>query len=64
MLINEANFLGTHFYHSHSSFQRGDGAFGPYIVRQTATQEPHALLYDFDLTEHVIFPQEWFHAVG
>ncbi len=50
---------GTHFWHSHTSFQRGDGAFGAYTVRQP--DDPHAHLYDEDLTEHTIFVQEWFH---
>ena len=51
------------FYHSHVSFQRGDGNFGTYIVRQTPENDPNSDLYDYDLTEHVIFPQEWFHKV-
>ena len=59
-----ARTTGTMFYHSHTSFQRGDGAFGPYIVRRTAEKEPQAELYDFDLTEHLIFPQEWFHSAS
>ncbi|TRY73881.1 hypothetical protein TCAL_12804 [Tigriopus californicus] len=57
----EAVVPGTHFYHSHNSFQRGDGAFGPYIVREKASHDAHRSLYDHDLSEHVIFPQEWFH---
>ena len=57
----QARTTGTMFYHSHTSFQRGDGAFGPYIVRRTAETDPQTHLYDFDLTEHLIFPQEWFH---
>ena len=52
------------FYHSHVSHQRGDGNFGPYIVRQTPEDDPNSHLYDFDLTEHMIFPQEWFHEVS
>ena len=59
----KADVSGTMFYHSHVSFQRGDGNFGTYIVRQTPENEPNADLYDYDLTEHVIFPQEWFHKV-
>ena len=59
-----ARTTGTMFYHSHTSFQRGDGAFGPYIVRRTPESEPNSHLYDFDLTEHLIFPQEWFHSVS
>ena len=45
-------------------FQRGDGHFGAYVVRQTVKDDPHANLYDYDLTEHVIIAQEWFHAVS
>jgi hypothetical protein len=52
------------FYHSHMSFQRGDGAIGPYIVRLTAQNDPNAHLYEYDLTDHFIFPQEWFHIVS
>ena len=52
------------FYHSHVSHQRGDGNFGPYIVRQTPEDDPNSHLYDYDLTEHMIFPQEWFHEVS
>ena len=51
------------FYHSHMSFQKGDGLFGPYIVRRPAGTDPNDHLYDYDLTEHLIFPQEWFHKV-
>ena len=59
-----ARTTGTMFYHSHTSFQRGEGAFGPCIVRRTAENDPQTHLYDFDLTEHLIFPQEWFHAAS
>ena len=52
------------FWHSHVSFQRGDGLFGPYIVRRPVGNDPNDYLYDFDLTEHFIFPQEWFHIVS
>ena len=45
------------------SFQKGDGLFGPYIVRKPAGTDPNDHLYDYDLTEHLIFPQEWFHKV-
>lgn len=59
----KARTSGTMFYHSHMSFQRGDGLFGPYIVRQPVGQDPNDYLYDYDLTEHLIFAQEWFHMV-
>ena len=51
------------FYHSHTPFQIGDGNFGPYIVRQPFEEDVNSHLYDYDLTDHVIFPQEWFHTV-
>ena len=55
---------GTNFWHSHTMFQRGDGHFGAYVVRRTPANDVHSKLYDFDLTEHVIIAQEWFHAVS
>ena len=55
---------GTHFWHSHTSFQRGDGAFGSYVVRQPHDVDHHGDLYDEDRTEHIIFVQEFFHIVS
>ena len=52
------------FYHSHVAFQRGDGLFGPYIVRAIRDTDPNSKEYDFDLTEHFISVQEWFHKVS
>ena len=54
---------GSNWYHSHSSYQRGDGLLGMYIVRLPPEQEVHSLHYDFDLTDHYIIAQEWFHGV-
>ena len=34
-----------------------------YIVRLPPEQEVHSLHYDFDLTDHYIIAQEWFHGV-
>ncbi|KAK2717485.1 hypothetical protein QYM36_006309 [Artemia franciscana] len=48
---------GTHFYHSHSAIQRGDGIAGPFIIRQP--EDPHKDLYDFDLSEHVLIVDDW-----
>ncbi len=59
-----AQVPGTHFYHSHTSFQRGDGAFGAYVVRQPKELEHHGDQYDEDLTEHYIMLQEYFHIVS
>ena len=38
---------GTHFWHSHVSFQRGDGAFGGYVVRQESTSISHIVTYQY-----------------
>ena len=55
---------GSMFYHSHTAFQRGDGLFGPYIVRTAKDLERNSNEYDLDLTEHYISIQEWFHKVN
>ena len=34
-----------------------------YTVRQPPEDEAHARLYDYDLTDHLIVAQEWFHGV-
>ena len=54
---------GTNWYHSHTAFQRGDGLLGMYTVRLPPEDEPHAARYDYDLTDHLIVAQEWFHGV-
>ncbi|KAB7497560.1 Laccase-4 [Armadillidium nasatum] len=48
---------GTHYWHSHSGFQRADGMFGSLIVR--SRNDSHKNLYDFDDNEHVIFITDW-----
>ncbi|XP_058055830.1 uncharacterized protein LOC131207238 [Anopheles bellator] len=53
---------GTHFWHSHTGMQRGDGAFGALIIRKD--NDVHELLYDLDLPEHVITVQDWGHEQG
>ena len=55
---------GTMFWHSHSQYQTGDGAFGGYVVRQDLDTDPHSNLYDVDMTDHIVFTQEYFHAVS
>ncbi|XP_017140747.1 laccase [Drosophila miranda] len=52
---------GTNWWHSHTEHQRAFGLAGPLIVRQPAKLNPHAHLYDFDQTEHVIMIQDWVH---
>ncbi|XP_053671441.1 uncharacterized protein LOC128721687 [Anopheles nili] len=53
---------GTHFWHSHTGMQRGDGAFGALIIRKD--NDIHELLYDHDLSEHVLTVQDWAHEQG
>ncbi|XP_002057875.2 uncharacterized protein Mco1 [Drosophila virilis] len=55
---------GTHFWHSHTGMQRGDGVFGSLIIRRPKNSEPHGGLYDFDLSEHVLVVQDWIHDTG
>ena len=59
-----ATVAGTSWYHSHTNLQRAQGLFGANIVRQDPEEEPHSSQYDFDLTEHYLFIQEWFHKVS
>ncbi|XP_044007229.1 L-ascorbate oxidase-like isoform X2 [Aphidius gifuensis] len=53
---------GTHFWHSHSGFQRSDGVFGSLIVRIPKDKDPFNDLYDFD--EHTIIILDWDHESG
>ncbi|XP_055902686.1 uncharacterized protein LOC129938892 [Eupeodes corollae] len=55
---------GTHFWHSHTGMQRGDGCFGPMIIRQPREIDPHGKAYDFDLPEHKLLIQDWTHQPG
>lgn len=55
---------GTHWWHSHVGTQRSDGAFGSLIVRQPKSNEPHSHLYDLDLSEHMLFIQDWIHVTS
>ena len=48
---------GTHWYHSHTGMQYGDGVFGPLII---AEKEPIAK-YD---REEIIMMHDWFHKDG
>lgn len=56
-----ATNAGTHFYHSHSGFQRGDGVYGAFIVREPDEYDPNRYTYDYDLPEHVILIHDWLH---
>ena len=55
----DAADAGTHFWHAHAGTQRADGIFGPLIVREYDTHDPHADLYDHDLADHVIMVNDW-----
>ncbi|KAG7173014.1 laccase-11-like, partial [Homarus americanus] len=46
---------------SRGRFQRGDGVFGPIIVRQPPSRNPYHDCYDHDLPEHVIMFHDWLH---
>ena len=59
-----ATVPGTNWYHSHVAFQRGDGLLGMYVVRLPPEDEVHSKSYDYDLTDHHIVAQEWFHGVS
>lgn len=56
--------VGTHFWHSHIGMQRGDGAFGAMIVRAPKEDDPHAALYDYDLSEHSVMIIDWGEVIG
>ncbi|KAG7213871.1 hypothetical protein KM043_003079 [Ampulex compressa] len=57
-----ATEAGTHFWHSHSGFQRGDGVFGPLIVRVPPKRNWHEDRYDLDL--HTLVVYDWIHELG
>lgn len=50
---------GTHFWHSHTGFQRTDGVFGSFIVRTPEEDDPHSDLYDYDLSAHTVIVLDW-----
>ncbi|XP_017091486.2 uncharacterized protein Mco4 [Drosophila bipectinata] len=57
----EVDHGGTNWWHSHTEHQRAFGLAGPLVVRMPTRLNPHAHLYDFDLSEHVIMIQDWVH---
>nr|BBC20923.1 laccase-like multicopper oxidase 1 [Nannophya pygmaea] len=62
--VFNASSPGTHFWHSHSGLQRGDGAFGALIVRVPKELDPHEKIYDTDLEEHFMQILDWGHQLG
>lgn len=59
-----ADTPGTHFWHSHSAFQRGDGVFGALIVRVPLANDSFSDLFDYDLPEHTLIVTDWTHTSG
>ncbi|KAL1123234.1 hypothetical protein AAG570_002321, partial [Ranatra chinensis] len=59
-----ASTPGTHFWHSHTGTQRGDGVFGPLVVRVSPERDVHRGLYDEDLVEHTLVVLDWVHDTG
>lgn len=59
-----ADNVGTHFWHSHTGMQRGDGAFGALIIKQPIELDQHRGLYDVDSSDHHILLQDWDSVVG
>ncbi|XP_038045804.1 laccase-3-like [Patiria miniata] len=52
---------GTHWFHSHAGLQRADGMMGSFVIRESSRADPHGDLYDLDLSENVIFMNDWHH---
>lgn len=50
----EATNPGTHWWHSHTGFQTGDGLYGALIVREPPTADSRYHMYDHDMSEHVL----------
>lgn len=45
-----------------AGFQRGDGLFGPMVVRRTPKRDQLRNLYDYD--EHNVLISDWDHELG
>ena len=56
-----ADNSGTHFWHSHEGLQKMDGLYGSVIIRQAPSKDPNSILYDYDLTSHVMILSDWMH---
>ena len=51
--------VGFHYYHGHTSLDRGDGLQGPIIIEDPNNPPP----FEYD-EELVLFLQDWFHRAG
>lgn len=58
--VFEARPAGTHLWHSHIGFLETDGLFGSLVVREPRAADPHAELYDEDLSEHALVLWHWY----
>ncbi|KAL3872010.1 hypothetical protein ACJMK2_039981 [Sinanodonta woodiana] len=53
---------GTYYWHAHSGLQQADGVFGSFVVRPRTSAVLQ--LYDYDLAEHTVILNEWFHETS
>ncbi|CAG5109018.1 Similar to LCC4: Laccase-4 (Trametes versicolor) [Cotesia congregata] len=53
---------GSHFWHAHSGFHKGEGLHGLIAIREPKVYDPNAKLYDFDNPDNVIFISDWMHG--
>uniref|UniRef100_A0A336LRE1 CSON012189 protein n=1 Tax=Culicoides sonorensis TaxID=179676 RepID=A0A336LRE1_CULSO len=58
----KANHAGTHHYHSHAGHHKSNGIAGPLIIRGVRNEDPNSHLYEYDLSEHTIFLNDWIHS--
>ena len=58
-----ADDAGTHWYHSHAGIQQADGAYGAFVVKQSAAADPHSGEFDVDEAKHVIVVQDWIRSI-
>ncbi|KAK3595486.1 hypothetical protein CHS0354_021582 [Potamilus streckersoni] len=54
-----AHPAGTHWYHSHTGMQIGDGLLGAFIVREPASRDPAGSLYNVDSSDHILVLQDF-----
>ncbi|XP_064601859.1 uncharacterized protein LOC135467880 [Liolophura sinensis] len=60
----KASPAGTHWYHSHSGMQIGDGLLGAFIVRTPKDLDPSGILYDVDDSDHVVIVNDWLPVIS
>nr|XP_053649016.1 uncharacterized protein LOC128700086 [Cherax quadricarinatus] len=59
-----ADHPGTHYWHSHSGFQRADGMFGSLVIREPREHDPQKHLYDEDDFRHMFVLTDWLDGLG